>query len=198
MCIPKYPAWTFLLSGLIGLLLSGCTSNVGDDINISMGELALHDAVPKAESIAKLEMHISAAKNENMPFLAPNHFREGSNMFKAIQRKSTRNVSTYDLAKADVILDKGEAVIEKVKSQLGKELELKRLLDKLSAEDIYPWRYKMNMYELSRLIERIELGRAGNIERDKADLNESLQKLYDKTVEYNSLHGSGSTAKEAK
>ena len=56
----------------------------------------------------------------------------------------------------------------------------------------------MNIYEMSRLIEKIELGRAGNIDRDRADLNESLQKLYDKTVEYTSLHGSGSTAKEAK
>ena len=119
-------------------------------------------------------------------------------MFKKIKRTTPRDVSTYDLAKADVILDKGEAVIEKVKSQLGKELELKRLLDKLSAEDIYSWRYKMNIYEMSRLIEKIELGRAGNIDRDRADLNESLQKLYDKAVEYTSLHGSGSTAKEAK
>lgn len=192
-----FSSWPFFLSGLFGFLLAGCATQVGNDFRVSEGELALHDSIPKAESIAKLETHISAAKYEDMPFLAPHHFREASDILKDIQRTSPRNVTTYDLAKADMLIDRGEAVIEKVKTQLGKELELKALLDRNSAEAIYPRRYKSGIRELSRLIEKIELGRAGSMERDRADLNKSLQELYNDTVAYAALHGSPLSEKGA-
>lgn len=198
MHVHKYAAWPYFLGGFFGFLLAGCATKVGDNLRVPEGELALHESIPKAESIAKLELHVSAARNENMPFLAPHHFREAEDILEKAQRSSPRDVSNYDLAKADVLIDKGEAVIDNVKDRLGKELELKRKLDNLKANEIYPRQYKENINALSNLIERVELGRAGNIEKDKERLNKSMQELYDKTVEYNSLHGSGSTAKEAK
>jgi len=198
MHLYKYAAWPYFLAGLFAVLLAGCATKVGDDLRIPVGELALHDSIPKAESIAKLELHVSAARNEGMPFLAPHHFREAADILDEAQRSSPRDVSNYDLAKADVLIDKGEAVIDNVKDRLGKELDLKRKLDNLKANEIYPWQYKQNIYALSNLIEKIELGKVGNMERDKERLNKNMQELYDKTVEYNSLHGSGSTSKEAK
>jgi hypothetical protein len=190
MRVIKHAAWPFFLAGLFGFLLAGCATKVGDDLRIPVGELALHDSIPKAESIAKLELHVSAARNENMPFLAPHHFREAADILDEAQRSSPRDVSNYDLAKADVLIDKGEAVIDNVKDRLGKELELKRKLDNLRANEIYPWQYRENIYALSNLIEKVELGRAGNIEKDKEKLNKSMQELYDKTVEYTSSHQS--------
>lgn len=186
----KYPAWPFFLGGLFGLLLAGCSTRLGDNIKIPMGELALHESIPKAESIAKLERHVSGAENANMPFLAPHYFREASDILKRVQRSSPRDVSNYDLAKADVLIDKGEAVMENVKDRLGKEIGLKYKLDNLKANEIYPRQYKINIDALSNLIEKVELGRAGNIEKDKEELNKNMQELYIKTVEYTSLHGS--------
>lgn len=104
-----FSSWPFFLSGLFGFLLAGCATQVGNDFRVSEGELALHDSIPKAESIAKLETHISAAKYEDMPFLAPHHFREASDILKDIQRTSPRNVTTYDLAKADMLIEIGRA-----------------------------------------------------------------------------------------
>jgi len=194
----KYPSWPIFSGVLFGLLLTGCATRVGSNIQIPMGELALHDAVPKAQSIAKLERHIGEAKDSNMPFLAPHYYREASDMVRTIQRSKPDNVSTEQLAKADAILDKGEAVMGTVKNRLGKELELKDLLDKLSAEEIYPWRYKMIIHDLSNLIEKVELDRGGNIERDREDLNKSMRELYNKTLEYTSSHGSRLTGKDTK
>ena len=78
-------------------------------------------------------------------------------------------MSTDELAKADAILDKGEAVGAAAKNTFAKELELKALLDQSSASETYPQGYKTVVKKLSRLIEKVELNGAGNIvhlERD--------------------------------
>ena len=186
----KYPAWPFFLGGLLVLLLTGCSTRLGDNIKIPMGELALYESTPKAKSIAHLQENIKVAKKDNMPFLAPHYFREASDILNTAQQSSPDKVSTDQLAKADALLDRGEAVMKIVIDRLGKELELKRKLDDLKANEIYPRQYKINIDELSNLIEKVELGRAGNIENDKDELNKNMQELHIKTVQYTSLHQS--------
>jgi hypothetical protein len=186
----KHLAWTLILGGLYGLLLAGCSTRVGGDIKIPMGELALHDSVPKAESIAKLERHINEAKSDNMPFLAPHYFREASDKVSAIKQASPGNVSALDLATADAILDKGEAVSAIVRNRFARELELKANLEKSRANEIYSWKHKMIMYDFSGLIEKVELDNSANIERDREALNKSMQDLYNKTLQYTASHES--------
>jgi hypothetical protein len=173
------PVWFFFLSFL---LLAGCATKVGDSITVPMGELAMYDSVPKQKSIAKLEQHIEEAKNENMPFLAPHYFREASDILETAHKSSLNSVSTDELAKADAILDKGEAISAIIKKTFTKELDLKALLDKSSANKSYPWEYKNIVYELSRLIEKVELNGVEGIEREKDELNKSMQALYNKTA----------------
>ena len=188
MHVYKHPLWTFFLISLSGLILAGCATKVGDSITVPVGELAMYEAIPKEKSIARLGNHISDAKSDNMPFLAPHYFREASDMLDKIKRLSPDDVSTDDLAKADAILDKGEAVSTVVQNTLSKELKLKIELDELSANEIYPWRYKNLINELSRLIEKVELGSSGNIEREQEELNKAMQELHAKTVQYTSSH----------
>jgi hypothetical protein len=182
---------------LFGLSLAGCATKVGDKFRVPVGELALHDSIPKSESLAKLELHLNVARNEDMPFLAPHHFREASDILEDVKRSSPKDQMSYEFAKADVLLDKGEAVIDAVKDRLGSELDLKRKLDNLKANEIYPWQYKANINALSKLIEKIELGKAGNIERDKQGLKENMQQLYDKAVEYTATHGTHPSDRDA-
>lgn len=177
------PVWPFFLSFL---LLAGCATKIGDSIKVPMGELAMYDSVPKEKSIAKLEKHIEDAKNENMPFLAPHYFREASDILDTAHHSSLNRVSTDELAKADAILDKGEAVSAIVKKTFAKELELKALLDKSAVNETYPWGYKRAVNELSRLIEKVELNGVSNIkniENDKEELNKSMQALYTKALQ---------------
>jgi len=198
MLLHQYLSWPFILSGVFGLLLEGCASKVGDDIKIPMGELALHDAISKKDGIAKLEMHIREAENYNMPFLAPHYYREASKILKDVQSSSPSSVSSYELARGDVILDKGEHVIDTVKSRLGKELDLKDKLDKQNAGEVYSWRYRIIISDLSKLIDKIEMDRAGNIDRDIKALNENMQALYDKVVQYNLEHANKSSDNKEK
>jgi hypothetical protein len=168
------------------LLLAGCATKVGDRITVPMGELAMYDAAPKEKSIAKVEAHIAEAKIGNMPFLAPHYFQEASEIFESEHKSTLNKVSTDELAKADAILDKGETVSALVKKTFAEELELKALLDKSAANEYYPWEYKSVVYELSRLIEKVELNNADNkekMERDKAELNKSMQSLYNKATQ---------------
>jgi hypothetical protein len=176
------PALPFFLSCL---LLAGCATKVGDSITVPMGELAMYDSVPKEKSIAKLEKHIEEAKNDDMPFLAPHYYSEASDILETARKSSLNRVSTDRLAKADAILDKGEAISAIIKMTFAKELQLKVLLDKSAANEAYPWEYKNIVYELSRLIEKVELNSTSNkekTERDKAELNRSMQALYNKVA----------------
>jgi hypothetical protein len=149
-----------------------------------MGELAMYDSIPKAKSIAKLEQHIEEARNDNMPFLAPHYFREASEILDTAHQSSLNGVSTDELAKADAILDKGEAVSTLVKKSFAKELELKVLLERSAAYKAYPREFRFLINDLSRLIEKVELSDGADIESDKNRLNEHMKDLYNKAMQY--------------
>ena len=185
----KYPAWPFFISGLFGLLLAGCATQLGDNITIPVGELAMYEATPKEKSIGHMERNLLQAKKENMPFLAPHYFREASDIFN-LAKSAPDKVSTDQLAKADALIDKGQEISATVKQNFVQALELKVLLDTNAANEIYPWEYKSVISSLSRLIEKVEMNMPGNIENDKEELNKNMQALYNKTIQYTSSHES--------
>jgi hypothetical protein len=176
-------AVVLIMLGSAGLAMSGCTT-VGSDIDIPMGELALHDTVPVPDSIAKLDQHIADARRKDMPFLAPHYFQAAVVLVKKIKNTPPQDVSVEDLARADVILDKGEAAAERAKRLLSPELDLMSKLDKLSANELYPWRYRVVMYNLSSLIERVELEKGGNTESSRRGLMQSMRELYDMALKH--------------
>ncbi|MBI3481221.1 MAG: hypothetical protein HY016_12850 [Nitrosomonadales bacterium] len=179
----QYPLSSHFLGILCIALLSGCATRFGDSITVPMGELAMYDAVPKEKSIARIADHLSNARSENMPFLAPHYFREAADIVDKIKRLAPEAVSAEDLAKADALLDKGESVSMLVRSTFANELELKDKLDELKANEVYPWEYKALTYQLSNLIEQVELNNASNIEREKATLNQLMQEFHAKAAQ---------------
>lgn len=182
----KNPVRQLFISALF-CLLAGCSTRLGDNIVIPVGELALYESTPKEKSLEHMERNLLQAKKENMSFLAPHYFREASDIFN-LAKAAPDKVSTAELAKADALIDKGQSVSITVQKTLAKELELKDFLDIFAADEIYPSEYKSVISMLSRLIEKIELNIPGNIENDRQELNKNMLALYNKTFQYVSSH----------
>lgn len=186
----KHHAWVFILGGL---LLAGCAANVGKTIKVSDEQATRYGALSAADAIAALEKRVNEAKNAYMPFFAPNHFRGASEILSAAQKsadKKPKNELIGDIAKADAILDKGNAMMAAVQTRLANELALKIQLDKDNVAKVYPKEYEKSVSELSSLIEKVELGKADNIDKDKIELGKKMQALDIRAIQYTALHES--------
>ncbi|MCR4303529.1 MAG: hypothetical protein NUV63_04780 [Gallionella sp.] len=186
----KHHAWVFILSGL---LLAGCAADVGKTIKVSGEQASRYGVLSAADAIAVLEKRVNEAKDAYMPFFAPNHFRGASEILSAARKsaeKRPRNELIGDIAKADAILDKGNAMMATVQTRLANEFALKIQLDKDNAARVYPREYEKSVSELSGLIEKIELGKADNIDKDKIELGKKMQALDIRTIQYTALHES--------
>jgi hypothetical protein len=183
----------FFLLSLIALLQTGCDTTVGKSIKVSDSQLAQYDAMPKPQAIELLGASISKARSANMPFLAPHYFNEANELFTALQTspdKTAKNVLVADIAKAHTLLDKGETISAQVRQRFPRELELKGLLDQFNASASYPDEYKEVIGKFSGLIEKVELGKADNLDKEKNELIKAMQVLDVKAVQYSALHES--------
>lgn len=193
MYVNKLHAWTFFFSGLLGLLLAGCAANVGKAIKVSDEQLAKYGTLSTTDAIAALEGRVNEAMKANMPFLAPNYYRGASEILGDIRKspeKKSKDELIGSIAKADAILDKGQTMMSVVQSRLVNELALKVQMDKDNVAKVYPKEYEKSISELSSLIEKIELGRADNIDKDKIGLIKTMQALDVRAIQYTALHES--------
>ncbi|MBI5428864.1 MAG: hypothetical protein HY938_00200 [Nitrosomonadales bacterium] len=189
----KLHAGIYIFGLLFGMLLAGCGANVGKAIRVSDEQLAKYDTLSAEDAIAALAKRIEEARSANMPFLAPNYFKEASEILDYAHKQSakkSRETLIGDIAKADALLDKGQAVMATVQIRFAAELEQKNLLDKHNGSRIYPKEYEKTISQLSDLIEKIELNAADDIEKDRFKLLKNMQDLVVKTVQYNTLHES--------
>ena len=192
----KHATSAFILLSLIALLLTGCSTTVGKSIKVSESQLAQYEAMPKPQAIELLGSNISKARSANMPFLAPHYFNEANELFTALQTspdKTAKNIWVADIAKAHTLLDKGETISAQVRERFPRELELKGLLDQFNTSTSYPDEYKEVIGKFSGLIEKVELGKADNLDKDKNELIKAMQVLDIKAVQYSALHESDLT-----
>jgi hypothetical protein len=193
MYAQKHHAWGFIFGGLLGLLLAGCAANVGKTIKVTDEQLNKYGTLSAADAIATLETRINEAKSANMPFFAPDYFRGASEILSDAQKsseKKPKNELISDIAKADAILDKGQTMMAIVQSRLVNELAMKGQLDKDNVAKVYPKEYEKSVGELSSLIEKVELEKADNIDKDKIELIKMMQALDVKAIQYTALHES--------
>lgn len=185
--------WKLAVGGLCGVLLAGCATNVGKSVSVSEERLAKYSTLTAKDAVTAFDKRIYDAINSDMPFLAPNYFREADKILLDSQnslQKKPKNELINDIAKGDAILDKGMAMMAIVQKNFSDELKLKEQLDKEGADKIYPKEYQKAIGELSGLIEKVELEKADKIDKDKAELNKIMQALDVKTVQYATLHDS--------
>lgn len=189
----KLPSSNFILANLLALLLTGCAADIGKSIKVSDAQLAQYESIPKMKAIASLEERIGKARSANMPFLAPHYFREANELFTTVQttpETAPKNVWIADISKAHTLLDKGESISLQVRERFPRELELKGLLDQFNASASYPNEYTEIIEKFSSLIEKVELRKSDNIDKDKNELIKNMQVLDTKAVQYSALHES--------
>jgi hypothetical protein len=172
MSAKRFKTSKIILAALLALL-TGCANNVGKAIKVSDTQLAKYDSMSKSDAIASLKGRIAGARSANMPFLAPHHFGEANDLFANAQKSPetiSKDVWVADIAKAHTLLDKGEAISVQILQRFPRELELKVLLDQFKASESYPVEYAEIIGTFSNLIEKVELGKSGNIDNDKNGL----------------------------
>lgn len=193
MSSTKHAASIFILLNLLAILLTGCSTNVGKSIKISDAQLAQYDSMSKPKAMELLDERVSKARNANMGFLSPHYFNEAKEILTNLQTSSdssAKNVWLTDIAKAHTLLDKGEYISLQIREQFTRELELKGLLDEFNASQSYPDEYKEVIGKFSDLIEKVELGKADNLDKAKSKLIGEMVMLDIKAVQFSALHES--------
>ena len=189
----QHQVWSFFISGLLSLFLAGCGANVGKTVKVSDEQLSRYGTLSAVDAIAGLEKRIGEAKNAGMPFFAPNHFRGASEILSNAQKspeKKPKNELVSDIAKADAILDKGQTMMGIVQTRFVNELALKIQMDKDNVAKVFPKEYEKTIAKLSSLIEKVELEKADNIDKDKIELLKKMQALDVRAIQYTALHES--------
>ena len=189
----KHHAWVYIFGGLLCLLLAGCAADVGKTVKVSDAELAKYDTLSATDAVAALEKRLNDAKAANMPFFAPDYFRGASEILSDVQKspeKQPKNELIGNIAKAGAILDKGQTMMAIVQSRLVNELAMKDQMDKDNVAKVFPKEYDNSISDLSDLIQKVELEKADNLDKDKVELIKTMQALDVKTIQYIALHDS--------
>jgi len=191
----QHQAKVFLFGSLLSLILVGCGASVGKTIKVSDEQLSRYGTLSAKDAISALEIRVKDAKTANMPFLAPNYFREASEILNDAQKSADKKPKVElvsDVAKADAILDKGQTRMATVQRNLAKELAMKDQLDKDNVANVFPKDYEKSISELSSLIEKVELEKAENIDKTRIELIKMMQDLDVRTIQFTALHESDS------
>lgn len=169
------------ISGVVlALFLTGCATTVSNSIKPTAANVAKYNDMSDLNVVATLEKSVNEAKSINMPFLAPNYFREASKVLSECQNalgNKHRDELANNAARGDVILEKGRAVMAIVLYRFAKELEFKAQLEEHNAQKLLPKEYEKVIGDLSRLIEKVEREQADNIENEKDALQKAMLDL---------------------
>jgi hypothetical protein len=195
-------SWQFHITNvLIALFLAGCATSVSTNIKPTSANVAKYNELSALDVVTTLEKNVNEAKSANMPFLAPNYFREAVQILNECQSalsSKPKEVVVNNAAKGDAILEKGRSVMGIVKYRFAKELVLKDQLDAHLAPTLVPNEYESAIGELSRLIEKVEREQPDNIDKEKDTLIQKMSDLVIKAVQVGALHESETINEESK
>jgi hypothetical protein len=195
-------SWQFQITNvLIALFLAGCATSVSTNIKPTSESVAKYNELSALDVVTTLEKNVNEAKSANMPFLAPNYFREAVqilNECRSALSSKPKEVVVNNAAKGDAILEKGRSVMGIVKYRFAKELVLKDHLDAYLAPTLVPKEYESAIGELTRLIEKVEREQPDNIDKEKDTLIQKMSDLVIKAVQVGALHESETINEESK
>ncbi|HEY5993891.1 MAG TPA: hypothetical protein VIU46_04735 [Gallionellaceae bacterium] len=181
----------FSISLIFTALLAGCATPVSTNIQPSAANVAKYSDLSDINVVAALEKNVKDAKASDMPFLAPNYYKEAAQVLSECQGQlgnTPRDVLVKNAARGDAILEKGRAVMAIVKYRFAPELEVKARIDALNTAKLLPKDYENVTRDLSRMIEGVEREQPGNIDREKEALLKRMQDLEVRAVQEGALH----------
>jgi hypothetical protein len=182
-----------ILFVLCSLFLAGCVSPLSTNIQPSAANVAKYNELSDVNVVAALEKNVNDARRDNMPFLAPNYFREAAQVLSESQSalgSKPRDVLVSNAAKGDAILEKGRAVMGIVQYRFAKELEYKAQLEEYNAPQLLDEEYKKAIVDLCSLMGKVEREQTENIDKGKANLLKTMSDLVIKAVQVGVLHES--------
>jgi uncharacterized coiled-coil protein SlyX len=182
-----------ILLVLCPIFLAGCAVPVSTNIKPSPAHVAKYNELSDLDVVAALEKNVNDARSANMPFLAPNYFREASQILSDSQSalgNKPRDVLVSNAARGDAILEKGRAIMGIVQYRFAKELEYKAQLEGYGAPKLLPDEYGKVIRDLSGLIEKVEREQPDNIDKEKKTLLKTMSDLVIKSVQVGVLHES--------
>lgn len=182
-----------IYGALLAAVLAGCAAPVSTNIKVSEANVAKFSNLADLDVVAMLEKNVEDARKNDMPFLAPNYFREAEQVLKDCQGglgNKPKEVLVNNAAKGDAILEKGRAVMSIVRYRFAKELEYKSQLDAHNAAKLLPKEYASVIGDLSSLIQKVEREQAENIEAKKEALQKDMLDLLIKAVQEGALRES--------
>lgn len=187
-------SWQIRISLIFfAVFLAGCATPVSSNIKVSATQIAKYNDLSALDVVAALEKNVNEARSANMSFLAPNYFREASDILSKCQSSlgnKPRDELVNYAANGDAILEKGRSIMAIVKYRFAKELEFKAQLDALNTSQLLPREYEKVIGDLSGLINKVEREQPDNIDKNKEALLKALQDLEIKSVQESALHES--------
>ena len=195
-------SWQIRTSGiLIALFLAGCATPVSTNIKPSAAHVAKYNDLSDLNVVATLEKSVNEAKAANMPFLAPDYFKEASQILSECQGalgNKPKEVLVSNAAKGEAVLEKGRAMMAIVQYRFSKELEYKAQLEEHNAPKLLPKEYEKVIGDFSGLIGKVEREQPDNIDKDKEALLKSMLDLVILAVQEGALRDSEQINTESK
>ncbi|OIR16815.1 hypothetical protein GALL_26350 [mine drainage metagenome] len=195
-------SWQIRTSGiLIALFLAGCATPVSTNIKPSAAHVAKYNDLSDLNVVATLEKSVNEAKAANMPFLAPDYFKEASQILSECQGalgNKPKEVLVSNAAKGEAVLEKGRAMMAIVQYRFSKELEYKAQLEEHNAPKLLPKEYEKVIGDFSGLIGKVEREQPDNIDKDKESLLKSMLDLVIMAVQEGALRDSEQINTESK
>lgn len=195
-------SWQIRTSGiLIALFLAGCATPVSTNIKPTAAHVAKYNDLSDLNVVATLEKSVNEAKAANMPFLAPDYYKEASQILSECQGalgNKPKEVLVSNAAKGEAVLEKGRAMMAIVQYRFSKELEYKAQLEEHNAPKLLPKEYEKVIGDFSGLIGKVEREQPDNIDKDKEALLKSMLDLVIMAVQEGALRDSEQINTESK
>ncbi len=166
--------------GLASFISSGCATIENHKTN-GDEDTSQFNHVTTAAAIDQIERALDQAKQEDLPFLAPQHFSMADNALKEAKQLLTENASrekiVQKVAVADAVIRSGKKVKQNIKTILGDALTLKQNLETYNAPKTYGREYDTLVSRLEAIIQQIENGKSEKAAEGHTALVKDLREL---------------------
>jgi len=173
-----------LLIGLASFVTTGCAtieSNKTVDVQSEGEDVSQFDHVTTIAAVEQIENTLNQAKQEDLPFLAPQHFSMADNALKQAKQLLAENASrdqiVQKVAVAEAVIRSGKKVKQSMETILGDALTLKQNLETYNAPKTYGREYDTLVSRLETIIKQIENGKPESTAEGHTALVKDLREL---------------------